>query len=125
MLYIGFHDTHRCDGAPKQKKYGEFCEKFGDGVSGQGVIPDWKPVFYKPEDVMVPPYLPDTPSTRADIAAMYTGYSRLDQGTWNVSECRGHFNTSCSQIFGFPPCCLSYHVLSFRFPLKVYDLLKA
>ena len=63
-----------------KKLWGEFCEKFGDGISGQGVIPDWEPVFYKPKDVIVPPYLPDTPATRADLAAMYTSYSRLDAG---------------------------------------------
>ena len=80
MLYIGFCDCHRCGGATKKELYGEFCEKFGDGVSGQGVIPDWKPVFYKPEEVAVPPFLPDTPATRAEIAAQYTGYSRLDAG---------------------------------------------
>ena len=85
MLYIGFNDNHRCGGVKAKTKWGEFCEKFGDGVSGQGVIPDWKPVFYKPEDVIVPPYLPDTPATRADIAAMYTSYSRLDAGIQDLS----------------------------------------
>ena len=41
-----------------------------------GIIPDWSPVLYKPSDVIVPDYLPDTPATREDIAAEYTTISR-------------------------------------------------
>ena len=41
-----------------------------------GNIADWEPVLYKPEDVLVPDYLPDTPATREDIAAQYTTISR-------------------------------------------------
>ena len=33
---------------------------------------------YKPEDVVVPPYLPDTPKVRADFAAYYHEVSRTD-----------------------------------------------
>ena len=75
FLYVAFHDVHRgCNTT--------FCEHFGDG-SGTGennVIPDWKPIEYKPEDVEVPPYLPDTPATRTDIAALYRIVNRMDQG---------------------------------------------
>ncbi|KAH3848942.1 N-sulphoglucosamine sulphohydrolase-like isoform X2 [Dreissena polymorpha] len=78
MLYIGIHDIHRCDTGGK---LGDFCEKFGDGTSpGTGVIPDWKPEVYTPEDVEVPYFLPDTPATRQDLANMYKTYSRFDQG---------------------------------------------
>ena len=45
-----------------------------------GDIPDWDPVLYKPHQVLVPDWLPDTPATREDIAAQYTTLSRLDQG---------------------------------------------
>ena len=45
-----------------------------------GEIPDWEPVLYKPDQVVVPAWLPDTPATREDIAAQYTTLSRLDQG---------------------------------------------
>ena len=45
-----------------------------------GVIPDWTPVWYTPDEVIVPPYLPDTPATRKDIAAQYTSISRMDAG---------------------------------------------
>ena len=43
-----------------------------------GVIPDWNPLYYKPEDVMVPYFVQDTPAAREDIANQYTTISRLD-----------------------------------------------
>ena len=45
-----------------------------------GVIPDWKPEYYSPDDVIVPDFVQDTPAARADIAKQYTTLSRLDQG---------------------------------------------
>ncbi|KFM78562.1 N-sulfoglucosamine sulfohydrolase, partial [Stegodyphus mimosarum] len=78
FLYVAFHDPHRC--GHTNPEYGEFCEKFGNGEKGMGLIPDWSPVYYKPEDVLVPYFIPDTPAARQDIAAQYTTLSRLDQG---------------------------------------------
>ncbi|KAF8764375.1 N-sulfoglucosamine sulfohydrolase like protein [Argiope bruennichi] len=78
FLYVAFHDPHRC--GHTNPEYGEFCEKFGNGEEGMGIIPDWKPQYYKPEDVIVPYFIPDTPISRRDIAAQYTTLSRLDQG---------------------------------------------
>ena len=78
LLYVGFHDPHRC--GHEDPQYGQFCENFGDGSPGMGVIADWKPVTYDPSEVVVPYYLPDTPATRADLASMYRTISRLDQG---------------------------------------------
>ena len=75
FLYIGFHDCHRAGGSA-----GEFAEKFGDGKSGHGLIPDWKPVTYDINDVHVPYFIPDTPTARQDIANQYKSISRLDQG---------------------------------------------
>jgi len=37
-------------------------------------------VKYKPEDVIVPDFLPDTPECRAELAQYYQSVSRLDQG---------------------------------------------
>lgn len=51
FLYVAFHDTHRC--GHSQPQYGAFCEKFGNGETGMGTIPDWKPVYYTPEQVKV------------------------------------------------------------------------
>lgn len=76
LLYIGFLDCHRCP----ESEFGDFCEKFGNGHPKYGIIPDWKPVYYDPDDVIVPPFLPDTPVSRGDIANQYTAMSRLDAG---------------------------------------------
>uniref|UniRef100_A0A3B4AU45 Uncharacterized protein n=1 Tax=Periophthalmus magnuspinnatus TaxID=409849 RepID=A0A3B4AU45_9GOBI len=78
FLYVAFHDTHRC--GHSQPQYGPFCEKFGNGEKGMGRIPDWTPQYYTPDQVKVPPFIPDTPAARADLAAQYTTVSRLDQG---------------------------------------------
>uniref|UniRef100_A0A3Q3M339 N-sulfoglucosamine sulfohydrolase (sulfamidase) n=1 Tax=Mastacembelus armatus TaxID=205130 RepID=A0A3Q3M339_9TELE len=78
FLYVAFHDIHRC--GHSQPQYGAFCEKFGNGEMGMGRIPDWTPKYYTPEQVKVPPFVPDTPVARADLAAQYTTVSRLDQG---------------------------------------------
>ncbi|XP_077490725.1 N-sulfoglucosamine sulfohydrolase [Amblyomma americanum] len=78
FLYVAFHDPHRCGHTHPQ--YGAFCEKFGDGTPGMGLIPDWTPQHYDPGRVVVPPFIPDTPAAREDIAAQYTTVGRLDQG---------------------------------------------
>lgn len=78
LLYVAFHDPHRC--GHTQPQYGQFCEKFGNGQAGMGLIPDWKPVLYSPSDVIVPYFVQDTPAARQDLAAQYTTISRLDQG---------------------------------------------
>lgn len=51
FLYVAFHDPHRC--GHSQPQYGAFCEKFGNGESGMGRIPDWTPQTYDPQDVTV------------------------------------------------------------------------
>lgn len=84
MLYVGFHDPHRCGHTNPQ--YGTFCEKFGNGEPGMGVIPDWVPGIYNPDKVVVPGYVQDTPLARKDLADQYTTISRLDQGVGLVLE---------------------------------------
>ena len=75
FLYVAFHDPHRC--GHTHPEFGDFCEKFGNGLPGMGVIPDWNPLYYKPEDVLVPYFVQDTPAAREDIANQYTTISRL------------------------------------------------
>uniref|UniRef100_A0A7M4FJI0 N-sulfoglucosamine sulfohydrolase n=1 Tax=Crocodylus porosus TaxID=8502 RepID=A0A7M4FJI0_CROPO len=88
FLYVAFHDPHRC--GHSQPQYGPFCEKFGNGESGMGWIPDWTPQQYRPEDVEVPYFVPDTPAARADLAAQYTTIGRMDQGIGLVLEELSH-----------------------------------
>uniref|UniRef100_A0A8C9M4U0 N-sulfoglucosamine sulfohydrolase n=1 Tax=Panthera tigris altaica TaxID=74533 RepID=A0A8C9M4U0_PANTA len=84
FLYVAFHDPHRC--GHSQPQYGTFCEKFGNGDSGMGRIPDWTPQAYDPQDVVVPYFVPDTPAARADLAAQYTTIGRMDQGVGLVLQ---------------------------------------
>ena len=39
-----------------------------------------EPVHYDPADVIVPPFLPDTPACRAELAQYYESISRVDAG---------------------------------------------
>lgn len=85
LLYIAFHDPHRCGST--NPEYGEFCEKFGNGQPGMGRIPDWTPTYYNPDDVFVPYFVPSTPAARLDIAAQYTTINRMDQGSVGTEIC--------------------------------------
>lgn len=78
LLYVGFHDPHRC--GHTYPEYGQFCEKFGNGEPGMGTIPDWKPDHYDPDQIHIPYYVQDTPQARADMVSYCTTVSRLDQG---------------------------------------------
>lgn len=60
---------------------------WGNGQPGMGVIEDWKSETYDPASVIVPYFLPDTPATRQDIAAMYTSFNRMDQGEDSLCVC--------------------------------------
>ena len=84
FLYIGFHDPHRC--GLEKRQYGTFCEKFGDGSSGMGLISDWHPIDYSSDDVLVPYFVQDTPAVRKDFAAQYRTISRLDQGVGLIMQ---------------------------------------
>lgn len=93
LLYVGFHDPHRCGST--HPEFGQFCEKFGNGQPGMGSIPDWSPISYSSDDVEVPAFVQDTPAAREDIAAQYTTISRMDKGIGlilNELERAGHLN---------------------------------
>jgi N-sulfoglucosamine sulfohydrolase len=45
-----------------------------------------EPVHYKPEDVIVPPFLPDTPTCLAELAQYYESISRVDAGVGRLIE---------------------------------------
>lgn len=51
-----------------------------------GLIQDWKPLHYSPEEVVVPFFIQDTPAARQEIAKQYTSVSRLDQGIGLILE---------------------------------------
>jgi N-sulfoglucosamine sulfohydrolase len=79
---VAFHDPHRC--GHTNPEYGAFCEKFGNGEPGMGLIEDWKPIYYVPDEItppQLPYFVPYTKAAQEDMAAMFTTVSRLDQGT--------------------------------------------
>jgi N-sulfoglucosamine sulfohydrolase len=75
FLYFCTSDPHR--GGGKAEGLPTKPDRFGNRPQGYRGI---KEVKYKPEDVIVPPFLPDTPECRAELAQYYQSVSRVDQG---------------------------------------------
>lgn len=82
FLYYATNDPHR--GGPA--KWAPLKpNSFGNERPGEeppGVVP----VHYKPGDVIVPPFLPDTPACRAELAQYYESISRVDSGVGRLVE---------------------------------------
>lgn len=57
--------------------------RFGNNPEGYAGV---QPVTYRPEDVVVPPWLPDNAATRAELAEYYQSVSRVDQGVGRLIE---------------------------------------
>ncbi len=81
FLYWASDDPHRSNaflpnGLPTFDTYPE-PNKFGNRDEG---YPGIHPVTYDPDEVIVPPFLPDTAASRAEIAEYYQSVSRLDEG---------------------------------------------
>lgn len=86
FLYFCTGDPHRAavaKWAPLQPN------SFGNKRPGQ-TYPGVEPVHYKPEDVIVPPFLPDTPTCRAELAQYYESVSRADAGLGRLIEILKH-----------------------------------
>jgi len=63
-LHVGFSDPHRA----------------GRGFANEQSYRDVSAVEYRPEDVVVPDFLPDLPEVRQDLAEYYQAVSRFDHG---------------------------------------------
>src|SRR5262249_46623473 len=82
FLYFAPNDPHR---GAKANWAEHKPNSFGNEPPGQepkGVVP----VHYKPEDVVVPPFLPDTPVCRAELAQYYESVSRVDSGVGRLID---------------------------------------
>ena len=77
FLYFATSDPHRGGGAANELPFQP--NRFGNKPNGAS-YPGIKEVIYDPKDVIVPPFLPDTPTCRAEIAQYYQSISRIDQG---------------------------------------------
>ena len=53
---MAFHDTHR--GCNKNVSLGPFCNNWGNGTQGNGLIPDWTPVYYDHTKLTLPYWIP-------------------------------------------------------------------
>ncbi|MBL9211227.1 MAG: sulfatase [Opitutaceae bacterium] len=87
FLYFASDDPHRAnavlpDGRPTFDTYPK-PNRFGNRDSGYAGI---TPVTFRPEDIPVPAYLPDTPACRAELAEYYQAIARLDQGVGRLIE---------------------------------------
>lgn len=76
FLYICTSDPHR--GGGKVTDLPHQPDRFGN--KPRGGYPGIQEIVYSPDDVIVPPFLPDTPACRAELAQYYQAVSRLDQG---------------------------------------------
>lgn len=75
FLYFATSDPHRGGGVVEDQPAQP--DRFGNRPDG---YPGVETIAYDPSDVVVPPWLPDTEATRAELAQYYQSVSRLDAG---------------------------------------------
>ena len=83
FLYFCTSDPHRGGGDARELPHQP--NRFGNlprGESRQGL----SDIHYDPQDVIVPGFLPDTPTCRAELAQYYESCSRIDQGVGRLVE---------------------------------------
>lgn len=56
------------------------------GYANEGKYPGVTPVKFDPAHIKVPPFLPDQPETRQDLAEYYESVARLDQGVGRMLQ---------------------------------------
>ena len=83
FLYFATSDPHRGGGDAKNLPHQP--NRFGNKPNGQS-YPQINEVIYDPKDVIVPPFLPDTPTCRAELAQYYQSISRIDQGLGRLMQ---------------------------------------
>ena len=85
FLYFATSDPHRGGGKDRTSSLELKADLFGnkpDRGSHAGV----EEVFFDPSDVIVPPFLPDTPETREELAQYYQSCARIDSGVARLVE---------------------------------------
>ncbi|MGE3809558.1 MAG: sulfatase, partial [Gemmataceae bacterium] len=90
FLYFCTSDPHRGGGTVDDSPYKP--DRFGNKPGG---YPGVKEVVYDPKEVIVPPFLPDTPACRAELAQYYQSVSRVDQGLGRLLQIlkdAGHYD---------------------------------
>jgi len=82
FLYYCTSDPHRGGGVANELPGKP--DRFGN--QRQGAYPGVDEVRYDPKDVVVPPFLPDLPECRAELAQYYQSVSRVDQGVGRLMQ---------------------------------------
>jgi N-sulfoglucosamine sulfohydrolase len=82
FLYFCTQDPHR---GGRTNELPHRPDRFGNKRRGEG-YPGVEAVHYDPADVTVPPFLPDTPTCRAELAQYYESVSRADAGLGRLVE---------------------------------------
>ncbi len=85
FLYFGTSDPHRGGGNDKTSQREFKPNLFGNKPNHQS-YPGVDEVFFDPADVVVPPFLPDTPDTREELAQYYQSCARVDQGVGRLVQ---------------------------------------
>ncbi|MEZ6092004.1 MAG: sulfatase [Pirellulaceae bacterium] len=80
FLYFCTSDPHRGGSRPDLPLE---PNAFGNKPDG---YPGIEQIKYSPDEVIVPHYLPDTPTCRAELAQYYQSVSRIDQGVGRLVE---------------------------------------
>jgi N-sulfoglucosamine sulfohydrolase len=81
FLYFCTADPHRGGGVVEDNPHRP--DRFGNRPQG---YPGITPITYGPEDVIVPPFLPNTPVCRSELSQYYQSVSRIDQGVGRLVE---------------------------------------
>ncbi len=85
FIYMGTSDPHR-GGGKDETWSGELKPDLFGNKPERAAHTGVEEVFYKPKDVIVPPFLPDTPDCRAELAHYYQSIARIDQGIARLVE---------------------------------------
>jgi N-sulfoglucosamine sulfohydrolase len=83
FLYFCVSDPHRGGGTAAELPHKP--DRFGNPPPGKS-YPGITEVTYDPDDVIVPGFLPDTPTCRSELAQYYQSVSRIDQGVGRLIE---------------------------------------
>lgn len=84
FLYIGTTDPHR-DGKTVETSPLELKpNSFGNPVGSSSA--ESQEVVFDPQSIPIPPFLPDTPECRAELAQYYQSCARIDRGLGRLIE---------------------------------------
>jgi N-sulfoglucosamine sulfohydrolase len=123
FLYFCPADPHRSQGTVQ---VGEVAANpFGNEARYPGV----KEEKYLPSEVIVPPFLPDTPACRAELAQYYQSTSRIDQGLGRLRQILQEAKVADDTLIvftsdngiAFPGAKTTLYDPGMQVPLIVYD----